>query len=99
MAKAMLGDIELCFMQLLEGKSIHKEFLDTHGEGVFNFVFDVPDYDEMFDKFLKVGFKPLARAESYVETYKKRLRACHFDTRSIGGLLLEIREGERGDPG
>ena len=96
MAKATLGDIELCFMQPLEGESIHKEFLETHGEGIFNLVFDVPNYDEVFDKFIKAGFKPLARAESYVETYKKFLRACYFDTRSIGGLLIEIRQGDRG---
>jgi methylmalonyl-CoA/ethylmalonyl-CoA epimerase len=96
MAKTMLGEIEICFMQPLEGKSIHKEFLDTRGEGIFNLVFDVPNYDEMFDRFLKAGFEPLARAESYVGTYKKNLRACYFDTQSIGGLLIEIREGERG---
>jgi hypothetical protein len=70
--------------------------LDTHAEGIFNLVFDVPNYDEMFDKFLKAGFKPPARVESYVETYKKNLRACSFDTRSVGGLLIEIREGEKG---
>jgi len=93
MAKAMLGDIELCFMQPLEGESIHKEFLETHGEGIFNLVFNVPNYDEMFDKFVKAGFKPLARAESYVETYKGYLKACYFDTRSIGGILIEIRWG------
>lgn len=93
MAKAMLGDIELCFMQPLEGKSIHKEFLETHGEGIFNLVFNVTNYDEMFDRFVKAGFKPIARAESYVETYKGYLKACYFDTRSIGGVLIEIRWG------
>jgi catechol 2,3-dioxygenase-like lactoylglutathione lyase family enzyme len=96
MAKAMLGDTEVCFMQPLEGESIHKEFLNVHGEGIFNLVFDVPNYDEVFEKFVKSGFRPLARAESYVETYKKNLRACYFDTKGVGGLLVEIREGETG---
>jgi catechol 2,3-dioxygenase-like lactoylglutathione lyase family enzyme len=93
MAKAMLGDIELCFMQPLEGKSIHKEFLDTHGEGIFNLVFNVRNYDEVFERFVEAGFKPIARAESYVETYQGYLKACYFDTRSIGGILIEIRWG------
>lgn len=95
MAKAPLGDIELCFMQPLEGESIHKEFLETHGEGMFNLVFDVPNYDEVFEKFIKAGFKPLARAESYVELYKSFLKACYFNTNSTGGLLIEIRQGSK----
>lgn len=95
MAKVTLGDIELCFMQPIGGESIHKEFLETHGEGMFNLVFDIPNYDEVFEKFIKAGFKPLARAKSYVETYKKFLTACYFDTQSIGGLLIEIRQGDR----
>jgi len=95
MAKATLGDIELCFMQPFEGESIHKEFLGTHGEGMFNLVFDVPNYDEVFEKFIKAGFEPLARAESYVELYKSFLKACYFNTNSTGGLLIEIRQGSK----
>lgn len=93
MAKAMLGDIELCFMQPLEGKSIHKKFLDTHGEGIFNLVFNVRNYDEVFERFVKAGFEPISRAESYVETYQGYLKACYFDTQSICGILIEIRWG------
>jgi catechol 2,3-dioxygenase-like lactoylglutathione lyase family enzyme len=95
MAKVVVGDVELCFMQPLEGESIHKEFLETHGEGMFNLVFDVPNYDEVFGKFIKAGFKPLARAESYVELYKSFLKACYFNTNSTGGLLIEIRQGNK----
>lgn len=90
MGKAMLGDIEFELIQPLEGKSLHKEFLNSHGEGLQHLGFNVINYDEMFDKFLKAGFKPLMRAETYVETYKGRLRACYFDTREIGGILFEI---------
>jgi len=72
----MLGDIELCFMQPLEGKSIRKEFLDTHGEGIFNLVFNVRNYYEVFERFVKAGFEPISRAESYVETYQGYLKAC-----------------------
>jgi methylmalonyl-CoA/ethylmalonyl-CoA epimerase len=95
MAKVQLGDIELCFMQPFEGESIHRKFLETHGEGMFNLVFDVPNYDEVFEKFIKAGFEPLARAESYVEEYKKFLKACYFNTNSTGGLLIEIRQGSK----
>lgn len=90
MGKAMWGDIELELLQPLEGESLHKDFLETHGEGLQHLGFNIPSYDEMFDKFRKAGFKPLMRAETYVETYKGYLKACYFDTRSIGGIIFEI---------
>ena len=90
MGKAMLGDIELELIQPVKGKSFHREFLKTHGEGVQHLGFNVPNYDEMFEKFKAAGFKPAMRAETYVETYKGYLRACYFDTRRIGGIMFEI---------
>ena len=93
MAKAMLHDVEMCFMKCTEGKSLHKEFLKTHGDGLFNLVFSVPNYDDMYDKFVKAGFKPLEWVETYVPTYKGNMKACYFDTRSVGGILIELRWG------
>jgi len=90
MGKAMWGDIEWELLQPLEGKSLHQEFLDKQGEGLQHLGFNVPDYDEMFGKFLKSGFKPLMRAETYIDTYKGYLRACYFDTRRVGGVIFEI---------
>src|SRR4030042_4647618 len=69
MGKAMLGDVELELIQPIEGRSFHKEFLETHGEGVQHLGFNVPNYDEMFEKFRAAGLNPAMRAESYVETY------------------------------
>jgi hypothetical protein len=88
--KAMIGDIELCIMQPVEGRSIHNVFLETHGEGLMNLGFYTPEYEEMYERFLKLGFEPVARAESYVEPYRGYLKGCYFDTRSIGGVLIEI---------
>ena len=90
MGKAIWGDIELELIQPLEGSSDHRIFLETHGEGLHHLGFNVPNYDELFQKFVERGFKPLMRAESYVETYKGHLKACCFDTRDIGGVLFEI---------
>jgi methylmalonyl-CoA/ethylmalonyl-CoA epimerase len=90
MGKAMWGDVELELIQPIEGRSFHKEFLETHGEGIQHLGFNVPNYDEMFEKFRAAGFKPAMRAESYVETYKGYLKACYFDTRRIGGIMFEI---------
>lgn len=90
MAKAMSGNIEFELIQPLEGESLHLEFLETSGEGVQHLGFNVPDYDDTFDRFVKAGFEPAMRAETYVDTYKGRLKACYFDTRRVTGIALEI---------
>lgn len=90
LGKAMWGNVELELIQPLEGESLHKDFLETHGEGMQHLGFLVPDYDEMFNRFKKEGFEPLTRAETYVETYKGYLKACYFDTRRVGGVIFEI---------
>jgi methylmalonyl-CoA/ethylmalonyl-CoA epimerase len=90
MGKAMLGKIELELIRPLEGRSLHQDFLDVHGEGLQHLGFNVKDYDEIFSRFLKAGFQPLMRAESYVATYKGDLKACYFDTRRTGGIIFEI---------
>ena len=90
MGKAMWGDIVLELIQPIGGESLHKDFLGTHGEGLQHLGFLVPDYEETFDKFVKAGFAPLTRVETYVEAYKGNLKACYFDTRRVGGIIFEI---------
>ena len=90
MGKAMWGRLELELLQPLEGKSLHEEFLRTHGEGLQHLGINVRDYDEVFDRMKKEGFQPLMRADTYVETYQGHLKACYFDTRKVGGVILEI---------
>ncbi|MGD0916676.1 MAG: VOC family protein [Thermodesulfobacteriota bacterium] len=90
MGKAAWGDLELELIQPIEGKSFHKEFLETHGEGIQHLGFFVPNYDETFEKFKAARFKPVMRVETYIETYKGHLRACYFDTRRTGGVMFEI---------
>jgi hypothetical protein len=51
MGKAMLGDVELVLSQPVEGRSLHREFLNTCGEGMHCLTFNTPDYDAMFDRF------------------------------------------------
>jgi methylmalonyl-CoA/ethylmalonyl-CoA epimerase len=91
MAKAMLGDIELVLSQPVEGRSLHREFLERCGEGMHSLTFSTADYDATFATFVQAGFSPVMRAETYVETYKGHLRACYFDTRGVCGTLFEIR--------
>jgi len=88
--KAMLGNIEIELIQPLEGKSPFHEFLESQGEGLQHLAFNAPSFEEMYHLFVEAGFKPLMEAEAYVETYQGTVRACHFDTRQIGGVIFEI---------
>ena len=88
--KAMLGGIELELIQPLEGESPFHEFLDAQGEGLHHLAFNTEDYDGMVRQFEAAGFTPLMRAEGYVETYKGTVKACHFDTRAVGGVIFEV---------
>jgi len=90
MGKSMWGDVEWELLQPLEGKSLHQEFLDTHGEGLQHLGFTVSNYDDMFERMKKAGLQPLMRAESYVENYGGNVKACYFDTRQAGGVICEI---------
>jgi 4-hydroxyphenylpyruvate dioxygenase-like putative hemolysin len=90
MGKAMWGNIELELIQPMEGKSPHMEFLQKRGEGVQHLGFHVPNFDELYENFLKEGFKPLLRSEAYVETYKGNLKVCYFDTEEAVGILFEV---------
>jgi len=90
MGKAMWGHLELELLQPLEGKSLHQEFLRTHGEGLQHLGINVRNYDEVFESMKKAGFQPLMRAETFVETYQGYLRACYFDTRRVSGVIFEI---------
>jgi methylmalonyl-CoA/ethylmalonyl-CoA epimerase len=90
MGKAMWGNIELELLQPLEGESPHKDFLDTRGEGMQHLGFPVSNYEETFDRFLKAGFTPLARIETYLETYGGNLKACYFENQRVSGIIFEI---------
>jgi len=90
MGKAMWNNMELELIQPLEGKSPHMDFLQQRGEGVQHFGFNVPNFDELYEKFTKEGFKPLLRSGGYVENYKGDLKVCYFDTDKAVGTLFEI---------
>lgn len=90
MGKAMWGLLELELLQPLEGRSLHAEFLASHGEGLQHLGIHVQDYDGVCHRMRKEGFQPLMRAETFVETYQGHLRACYFDTRAVGGVILEV---------
>jgi len=90
MGKAMWGDVEFELIEPLEGRSLHREFLESNGEGLQHLGFIVADYEGVCGRMVEAGFSPLMRAESYLEQYGGDLKACYFDTRRVGGVICEV---------
>jgi len=88
--KTMLGDIDREVVQPLEGGSPFHEFAASQGEGLHHVPFHTDDFDTMVRKFHDAGFASLLLAEAYVPTYGGTVRACHFDTRAVGGVIFEV---------
>jgi len=82
---ARLGSVELELIQPIEGETIHKEFLESKGEGIHHLGFFVADLDKEVAKLAKLGVKVIQSGRrpggggfAYLDTY-------------VGsGILLEL---------
>jgi methylmalonyl-CoA/ethylmalonyl-CoA epimerase len=84
------GSMDLELVQPLDGKSIHQDFLDAHGEGLHHLGIDVDNYDEVVQKMTGAGFKPLQALEVFLSMNKSWAKATYFDTQKTGGIILEV---------
>ena len=85
--EAKLGPIVLQLVQHIEGESIYKEFVEMKGQGVQHLGFLVEDIDRAEKDALAQGLNELARGRRQDGT-----GYCYFDTESIAGVILEIRD-------
>ncbi len=88
--KAMLGGIEMELIQPLAGESPFHEFLAAQGEGLHHLAYHTDDFEGQVRRFEAAGFEKLLLVEAYVPTYKGIVKACHFDTRAVGGVIFEV---------
>jgi len=82
---ANLGQVEIEFIHILEGDSVHLEFLREHGEGLHHLGFTVKDFQAKLEQAKALGFEvlqtgPLGRFYAYL------------DTRRCGGIIVELIE-------
>ena len=80
-----LGQVEIEFIHILEGDSVHLEFLREHGEGLHHLGFKVKDFQAKLELAKAMGFEvlqtgPLGRFYAYL------------DTRRCGGIIVELIE-------
>jgi methylmalonyl-CoA/ethylmalonyl-CoA epimerase len=85
LAFAMLGQVELELIQILEGDSVHLEFLREHGEGLHHLGFKVKDFQARLEQAKAMGFKVL-------QTGPGGRFYAYLDTRERGGIIIELIE-------
>ena len=84
---APMGPIWLELIQPVSGKYIHKEFLESRGEGINHISFLVDDIEEAISIMAEAGFKAIV--------YQKNVGGggmAFFDTDKVGGVIIELQE-------
>ena len=88
---ATMGQVELELIHIVEGDSVHLEFLRQHGEGIHHLGFRVADFEAKLQQAREMGLEvlqtgPLGRFYAYL------------DTRRHGGLIFELIEDDSTRP-
>jgi methylmalonyl-CoA/ethylmalonyl-CoA epimerase len=88
---ATLGQVELELIHILEGDSVHLEFLRQHGEGLHHLGFRVDDFESRLRQAKAMGLEVLQTGPS------GRFYA-YLDTRRHGGIIFELIEEDSTRP-
>jgi len=83
-AFAQSGDVQVEFIQPVEGNNVYTEFLESKGDGIHHLAFQVDDMDAMKAEFAKKGFEPVFQRDMEVMEF------AYFDTSEFGGLMVEF---------
>ena len=82
---AMMGQVELELIHIVEGDSVHLEFLREHGEGIHHLGFRVEDFEAKFQQAKAMGFEVL-QTGPFGRFY------AYLDTRRQSGIIFELIE-------
>lgn len=85
-AFAALGSIELELIEVLEGSTIHADFLNTRGEGIHHIGFRVPDVQKAVTTLQQQGIDVLQSA------FREGARYAYMDPSALGGIMFEFVE-------
>jgi len=88
LAFAQSGSIEIELIQVLEGETIHTEFLRARGEGLHHLRFKVDDLDATLAELSKEGIEVLFR-EKLPEL---GVDFAYLNTDRVGGIMIELIE-------
>lgn len=86
-ALARMGDFEFELLQPVSGNTIQGEFLEKNGEGVVHICAFTDDIDRDIEELTELGYEVIS--EGWLDDGG---HFAYFDTREVGGLVLELFE-------
>jgi methylmalonyl-CoA/ethylmalonyl-CoA epimerase len=86
---ANIGPLEIEICQVLEGRPIHREFLETRGEGVHHIGLYVKDFDKEVARWKRHGMRVLQQSR-LPPPYPKEGGYAFIDTEKLTGVILEL---------
>ena len=81
------GPLQFELIEYIEGKTIHKDFLDQKGEGMHHIRFMVSDLDNVINKFAEIGVDVLQE-----DRFENGGGIAYMDTGNTGGVIMEITQ-------
>ena len=82
---AQTGSMDIEFIEPVQGDSLHREFLNKHGDGINHIAFTVEDINQEVDELVGRGVKLVCRGET-----PDGIKFAFFDTGKIGDVLIEL---------
>lgn len=91
---ATIDDIEIEFVEPLDGDSIHQDFLDEHGEGIHHLAcFEFEEVSEVVNAFENAGIPVVQDGKWHDRHY------MYFDTQEmLDGMYFETLTGGEFEP-
>lgn len=84
---AQVGAVQFELIQILEGESIHSEFLQERGEGLHHIGFHVRDIEARLEACREAGIEILQQGT--IKQGPITINYAYLDTVSIGGVVFE----------
>jgi len=87
---AQIGPVHLELLQPVDGKTPHREFLDSRGESIMSIFFAVDDLVKETDKLVKKGIRVI-----FSGIHQETLSVAIFDTREVGNVFTGLQQQHR----
>lgn len=84
---AQMGNIEFELLQPVSGRTVQGDFLEEHGEGVVHICAHTDDLERDIEELTALGYEVISEGK-----LSDGGRFAYFDTRAVGGLILELFE-------
>ena len=82
---AKIGEVELELAQPVAGESVHREFMEKHGEGISHLGFYVDDLDKEVAELVAKGFEVVTSGK-----FVGGGGLAYLDTDKEGGVFFEL---------